>query len=181
MEESGEVTKLGGKILRFGWMSTHPDDPSKTNHDLIMVEIGDFIGAVDFGIERGLWDKPTIENARKAKLKKLNEVAPPPMRAINGSTIAHSKSSGESVYALIVMGIFLAICAFVGYMSFKMGFDSASTIKMATAVKTVEQQQKQIETLETAQDCYQAAISKVPLGKDAKPADVSKCEHLNGK
>ena len=40
-EECGEVCQMVGKTMRFGWQSYHPNDPLKTNYDLLHEEMGD--------------------------------------------------------------------------------------------------------------------------------------------
>lgn len=45
-EEAAEVVQAVTKILRHGWMSTHPDHPGINNREHLAKEIGDFRGAV---------------------------------------------------------------------------------------------------------------------------------------
>lgn len=41
-EEAAEVIQIVGKILRHGYASYHPDNPSLTNRVLLMNELADF-------------------------------------------------------------------------------------------------------------------------------------------
>ena len=45
-EECGEIIQIVGKILRHGYESHHPDDPSSTNRDLLTDELSDFYAVV---------------------------------------------------------------------------------------------------------------------------------------
>jgi len=42
-EECGEVIQVVGKILRHGYDSYHPNDPSTTNRDLLGYELTDLL------------------------------------------------------------------------------------------------------------------------------------------
>ena len=41
VEECSEVIQIAGKILRHGYDSRHPDNPSETNRDLLAHELAD--------------------------------------------------------------------------------------------------------------------------------------------
>lgn len=43
VEECGEVIQAATKILRHGYESHHPDDPSTTNRDLLTSEMADLL------------------------------------------------------------------------------------------------------------------------------------------
>lgn len=46
-EEAGEIVQIVGKILRHGYESYHPDDPSKKqNRWILQDEINDLVGVV---------------------------------------------------------------------------------------------------------------------------------------
>lgn len=45
-EECGEVVQIIGKILRHGYDSYHPNDPSVNNRDLLEKEVGDVEAAI---------------------------------------------------------------------------------------------------------------------------------------
>lgn len=46
-EEAGEVVQAVGKILRHGFESHHPNNPGKTNRDLLTDEVCDFLAVVE--------------------------------------------------------------------------------------------------------------------------------------
>lgn len=72
-EEMGEVQHLIGKILRFGYASTHPDTPLVTNKDRLTEEVGDMIGSlILMDIKGDLNYKELFEQATR-KLKKLKK------------------------------------------------------------------------------------------------------------
>lgn len=50
-EECAEVIQIVGKILRHGYDSYHPDDPSVTNRDLLAKEITD-VAAITKAMKR---------------------------------------------------------------------------------------------------------------------------------
>lgn len=69
-EECGEVIQVVGKILRHGYESYHPNDPTTTNRDLLTHELSDLHGVVlmmegDFA----LIDATAQEKAFKKKLR----------------------------------------------------------------------------------------------------------------
>ncbi len=45
-EECGEVIQAVGKILRHGYESYHPADPSTTNRDLLAKELSDLVSVM---------------------------------------------------------------------------------------------------------------------------------------
>jgi hypothetical protein len=45
-EECAEVIQVVGKILRHGYDSYHPDDPSVTNRELLAKELQDIDGVI---------------------------------------------------------------------------------------------------------------------------------------
>jgi hypothetical protein len=69
-EECGEVIQIVGKILRHGYESYHPDDPSTTNRDMLHREVTDVRGVLQ--MMRGEIPEPgelEIEAAAFRKLK----------------------------------------------------------------------------------------------------------------
>jgi hypothetical protein len=75
-EECGEVTQIVGKALRYGWDSYDPANPTVSNLDLFHYEVGDVLAAVEFATARGLLDPAKLAEHQKAKVKKLNAIAP---------------------------------------------------------------------------------------------------------
>lgn len=73
-EECSEVAQVCSKILRFGFSSTHPDDPTNPNWKRLGHELGDIMAMIEFvvelkqGISLGL-----IEEGYKAKREKLKK------------------------------------------------------------------------------------------------------------
>lgn len=68
-EECGEVIQIISKILRHGYESYHPDNPSDSNRDLLAKELGD----LQHVIER-IWvdvDARDIEYAKDQKEKNV--------------------------------------------------------------------------------------------------------------
>ena len=58
-EECGEIVQVVGKILRHGYESHHPDNPTYTNRDLLANEVCDLLAVVqmmdaDFNVGGGL-------------------------------------------------------------------------------------------------------------------------------
>jgi len=46
-EECGEVIQVVGKILRHGYESHHPADPTTTNRDLLTKELSDLYAVIE--------------------------------------------------------------------------------------------------------------------------------------
>jgi hypothetical protein len=59
-EEAGEIVQVVGKILRHGYESWHPSDPSTTNRMLLSKEVADLCGVVT--MMEGDFD-PTVGDA----------------------------------------------------------------------------------------------------------------------
>jgi NTP pyrophosphatase (non-canonical NTP hydrolase) len=76
-EECAEVSQMCSKILRFGFSSTHPSDPTNPNWKRLGEEIGDMVAMIEFvvelkqGISLGLIE--SAYNAKKEKLKKYSD------------------------------------------------------------------------------------------------------------
>lgn len=160
-EECGEVCQQVGKTLRFGWQSYHPDNPSKTNYDLLHDEMGDVAAAIEFGIERGAFDAKKIAASKKSKLDKLRLIAPPPMHVTRGSVIQRP-AENESLAAIWFFVLVLAVIVGVGVLSYHQGYRAAPV-----AIESDE------NTL--AQECYADKIAAI---KDNQPADLSECDAL---
>jgi hypothetical protein len=71
-EEMGEAQQIIGKILRHGLDSSNPDSSdSRTNAELLLKEAGDVLAAIDLMVACGTFDHEKLEEARVAKLRKL--------------------------------------------------------------------------------------------------------------
>jgi NTP pyrophosphatase (non-canonical NTP hydrolase) len=71
LEECAEVIQAISKILRFGWESTHPRDPTYTNADHLNEEVGDLLCMIDIMIEKEMLNSEAIQKALLAKKQKL--------------------------------------------------------------------------------------------------------------
>lgn len=70
-EELGESLQVLGKILRHGMDSHHPDMPLLSNRDLLELEAGHVLAALDLMVECGTLSREGLHRDRVAKLKKL--------------------------------------------------------------------------------------------------------------
>lgn len=70
-EEAAEIAQMCGKILRFGYESTHPDG-GPTNRDLLVGEIQDLMAVLTLmtGKELGAWFEHTNAPASKIARKR---------------------------------------------------------------------------------------------------------------
>lgn len=71
MEENAEVILEGGKILRHGIDSFHPDDPSLSNAQRLELEAGHVLAAIELLVHCGTFSYEGLFRAKLAKLKKL--------------------------------------------------------------------------------------------------------------
>jgi NTP pyrophosphatase (non-canonical NTP hydrolase) len=71
VEECAEVTQLACKIQRFGLDSYHPADPSITNKELLVGELGDLLALIDLLVAEGQISIEQIDAAKIAKILKL--------------------------------------------------------------------------------------------------------------
>ena len=71
MEECAEVIQMAGKSLRHGFESTHKDYGYRLNEELLAVELGHVLAAVDLLVERGDLSRGDINTARDAKAAKI--------------------------------------------------------------------------------------------------------------
>lgn len=53
-EECGEIVQIISKILLFGLDSWHPDDPTKSNAQLLQQELGDVLAMIDLIVASGI-------------------------------------------------------------------------------------------------------------------------------
>ena len=73
-EELGEVQQIIGKILRHGYDTNNPLVPnSKTNRELLEMEIGDVILIVSLMTDEDDINFQTVEERIESKVPKLNK------------------------------------------------------------------------------------------------------------
>jgi hypothetical protein len=72
-EECSEVIKEVSKILRFGWDSHHPNDPSTTNRNLLEEEVGQLSRMIRFMKENDYLDNGNMARASEKKVEKLKK------------------------------------------------------------------------------------------------------------
>jgi hypothetical protein len=70
-EEMGEAQQIAGKILRHGLDSSHPEMPLLSNANLLELEAGHVLAALDLLVEAGTISRAGLERERVAKLQKL--------------------------------------------------------------------------------------------------------------
>jgi hypothetical protein len=70
-EEMGEAQLEIGKILRHGLDSFHPDEPGLSNAQRLELETGHVLAAIDLLVACGTLNLEGLEQARRAKLRKL--------------------------------------------------------------------------------------------------------------
>lgn len=70
-EETGEANQVVGKILRHGLDSYHPDMPLLSNANLLELEAGHVLAAIDLLVACGTLSREALEKERRAKLEKL--------------------------------------------------------------------------------------------------------------
>lgn len=66
-EEIGETQQVIGKILRHGYESVNPFNPTDTNRQLLVREIGDILVAIDFLVDYGDITQADLEDRRRVK------------------------------------------------------------------------------------------------------------------
>lgn len=72
IEECAEVVQIGGKILRHGYNSTHPDDPEgDTNREMLEKELGHIRHSVDRMAENLDVDRKHIAKSAAIKSKAI--------------------------------------------------------------------------------------------------------------
>lgn len=72
-EECAEVIQITSKLLFFGPNNWHPDDPNKTNTNLLEQELGDVLAMMDLVVETGIGI--TDGGLLKAKMAKFRKLA----------------------------------------------------------------------------------------------------------
>jgi hypothetical protein len=72
-EECAEVIKEVSKILRFGWDSYHPADPSTTNRMLLTEEMGQLEHMIGYLKSRGAVSDHHLNEASWRKMAKLEK------------------------------------------------------------------------------------------------------------
>ena len=175
-EECAEVCQQVGKTLRFGWQSYHPNDPLKTNYDLLHDEMGDVQAAIEFGIARGAFDTKKIAASKKSKLAKLKAIAPPPMYVTRGSVIGR-EIPNESKAAIWFFVLMIAVIFAVGFFSYQQG--KRSVVPPVIVQSEIQPGIKADPKTETAQECYERLMKSIQSGKSSKPADLSECKGLS--
>lgn len=73
MEECGEVIQVIGKILRHGYESYHPENPTESNRRLLHNELGDVWHAVARMIAGGDLVRSLIEEAAEGKAERVGQ------------------------------------------------------------------------------------------------------------
>lgn len=68
-EECGEISQAAGKCIRFG-IDT-PGPKSLTGREMLNLECGDILAAIEYGIQKGVLDKEKIQKYMVDKLEKL--------------------------------------------------------------------------------------------------------------
>lgn len=68
-EECGEVSQAAGKCIRFG-IDT-PGPKNLTGREMLNLECGDILAAIEYGIQKGVLDKEKIQKYMVDKLEKL--------------------------------------------------------------------------------------------------------------
>ena len=70
-EECAEVIQATSKVFRFGYVSSHPDTPHKTNTDHLEEELGDVLAMIDLLSMHGVIDLNHLLVYKHAKIEKL--------------------------------------------------------------------------------------------------------------
>lgn len=71
LEECAEVIQAISKILRFGFESTHPNDPTYTNRTHLQEELGDLYCMMDILSQKSIVDHDLVISYATKKLSKL--------------------------------------------------------------------------------------------------------------
>jgi NTP pyrophosphatase (non-canonical NTP hydrolase) len=72
-EECAEVIKEVSKILRFGWDSYHPADPSTTNRSLLTEEVGQLKLMIEYLTGHNFLNEQDVWAAAMRKITKLEK------------------------------------------------------------------------------------------------------------
>lgn len=87
-EEGCEIGVLAGKATRFGIDARGPKGPpyhASNVRELMPMECGDILAAIDYAVAAGLLDRADVEAYRKTKLAKLLD---PEARTDDGRRLA---------------------------------------------------------------------------------------------
>ena len=71
IEELGEAQQIAGKILRHGYESVNPFEPTDTNRQKLVRELGDILVVLDFLIDYGDVKLAELEDRRRVKHHKI--------------------------------------------------------------------------------------------------------------
>ena len=67
LEELGEAQQVIGKVLRHGYESVNPYEPTTTNRQRLSTELGDVLVAIDFLIDYGDFKQEDLEDRKRVK------------------------------------------------------------------------------------------------------------------
>lgn len=71
IEEASEVIKIASKILRHGKSCFHPDNPAKSNSDLLSEEIGDLEYSIRLCLLSGDISYYIVGDSRRSRRERL--------------------------------------------------------------------------------------------------------------
>ncbi len=72
-EEAAEVIQAVTKIIRHGWLSTHPSCSGFDNRMQLVKELGDFRGALELNLLAGAFSSYEYREAALNKLARVQE------------------------------------------------------------------------------------------------------------
>ena len=67
LEELGEAQQVIGKILRHGYESVNPFEPTTTNRERLVRELGDVLVAIDFLLDYGDVKQEDLDDRKRVK------------------------------------------------------------------------------------------------------------------
>lgn len=67
LEELGEAQQIIGKILRHGYESFNPYEPTTSNRQLLTKELGDVLTAIDFLLDYGDIKQDDLDDRKRVK------------------------------------------------------------------------------------------------------------------
>lgn len=70
-EECAEIIQIASKIQRFGFESSHPNDPEITNRMLLEREISDLLAVIELLTVNKNIDSERVQNGIQPKIDKL--------------------------------------------------------------------------------------------------------------
>jgi len=71
IEELGEAQQIAGKILRHGYESVNPFEPSYTNRQRLVQELGDILVVLDFLIDSDDIKQSDLDDRKRVKHHKI--------------------------------------------------------------------------------------------------------------